>query len=280
MTRPPLRLHSLRPLLLWLLLFACAPLCTGCPQRFARPDDAFDAPASVIDQVMQRSASLTSLRIQTKSDYWDNAEGKRVVGRPVTLLTSSPSSLRIQIGSGFGSTLGALASNGALMTMLDLHNNVFYSGPPTLENISLLLPLYLSGEDFIRILSGGFPTANLSPTASSSATLTWDDTTGYYQLSIPLPNAQIQRVSLTHPDLAVSEIRILSSSDDTLYLYQAKDFSPYEGVPLPAKARFELPARELDVQLRIEKTEVNVDLPDALFLISAPDGVEHIRLSP
>jgi hypothetical protein len=278
MTRP--RLAPRRPqLLLWLCLCALAWLCAGCPQRFARPDDAFEAPADVISHLTARAGAVASVRLQTKGDYWDAAKGERVVGRPVTLLAAAPSSLRIQVGSGFGSTLGALASNGERLTMLDLQNNVFYSGPPTPENISLLLPLYLSGEDFVRVLTGGFPTTQLPPTWAERATLTWDEAPGHYHLTIPLPNAHTQRVSLTHPALAVAELRI-ASPDGTLYLYQAKDFSDYAGVPLPAKARFELPAQSIDVQLRVEKTEANVDLPDALFLISPPDGIEHIRLDP
>jgi hypothetical protein len=263
-------------LLIALVLLGLA--CTGCPQRIARPDDALTSPNDILSRTLDRHTPISDLRLQSKGDYWDTAQGQRVVGRPISILAASPASLRIQIGSGFGSTLGALASDGSQFSMLDLQNNVFYFGPATPENLSMLLPIYLSGADLVRVLSGGFPTSDLPPDWTSQATLDWNAESGQYRLSVPRTDGQRQVIELTYPDLAVAEIRIESASGDLHYLYQAKDFQVQQGVPLPQKVRFELPTREIDLQLRIEKTETNVSLPESLFTISAPPGVEQIPL--
>ena len=74
-----------------------------------------------------------------------------------------------------------------------------------------------------------------------------------------------------------NSIRIQADGKDD-YVYRAKDFEDIGGVPVPMKSRFELVSKELEVTLRIEQFDVNVDPPpnERLFRIPPPAGVESI----
>ena len=144
----------------WVLL---ALSLTGCPTTHPRPESALTAPAPALSGVDQKLNRAQDVRLQLKGTYFDERNGKRVAGRPVDVLARNPSSFYIEVGSGFGSALGALASDGVRFGMLDMQGNVFFTGPATPTNLSLLLPIYLAGDDFVRVLRGGFPLSDLAP---------------------------------------------------------------------------------------------------------------------
>lgn len=268
-----------RYLPLFLTLLALPVLLAASCGGISKPDDALETPYDILAAVDAHVHAAQDVRILAKGDYYDpNATPPRVVGRPVTLLAQHPASVRIQIGSGYGNVLGALASDGTDVTMLDLQNNVFYYGPATPKNLSAILPLYLPGDDLVRVLHGGFPTSGLEPDWRDRAELSWNQETGRYRLELPRQGEGTQIVELTHPELGVAEVRIRDAEGDELYTYIAKDFSVHGGIPFPAKSRFELPAKDIDLTLYVEKVEFNPGLRARLFSIQQPAGTQSVFL--
>ena len=233
--------------------------------------------ADVIAAVDVRLDSIEDVRIATKADYWDEERRERIAGRDVSISAALPGSLRVTLSS-FDKALASLASDGVDFAMLDLQNNIYYYGPATAQNISKLIPIYLSGEDFVRVLCGGFPTDTLVVGWRESTTLSWNDHSGRYRLDMPTVDGT-QQVELTHPDLAVAEIRIRRDDED-VYIYRAKNFTAIDGIPTAKKSRFELVEREIDVTLRIERWDYNVEPPETLYRIAPPAGSELVPLGP
>lgn len=260
--------------LLLLLLSSSLVACTGAHPR---PDDALSASVDVIDAVEQRMQGLGTVRIATKADYYDEAEGRRVAGRDVSIIAMAPASLRVDLSS-FGKAMAGMASDGQLFTMLDLNNEVYYHGPATRENISRLLPLYLSGADFVRVLHGGFPVDELVADWQQEAELSWNADTGRYRLELPRRDDTFQLVELGHPGLEVEEIRIVDAKNQELYSYVGKDFQVIDGVPVPTKSRFTIPERDVEVTLYVDSYELDVNVSSRIFNIPDPGYVDVVYL--
>jgi len=256
-------------------------LLSACHRSIQRPDDALTAAPDILAKVDARLERVSDVRLLTKGDYWDTRKGKRVVGQSIVVLARAPASVRIQINSGFGTAVSALASDGESFAMLDQHNKVYYYGPATAENLSSLLPIYLPGDDLVRVLRGGFPTALLDEGWRTRTTLTWNEETGRHRLVMPRADGTQQIVELTHPALAVAEVVLLNTEGEPLYRYQAKNFKTYDGIPLPGKSRFEVVTEEVDVILTMERVDLNPQdpaIPDRAFTIPPPAGVKQVPL--
>lgn len=272
-------MSSSRPAaLLALVLVALLASLVACTGAHPRPDDALASPVDIIDTLDHRMQGLDDVRIVTRADYYDEREGRRVAGRDVSIAARAPASLRVDLSSS-GKSLAGMASDGELFTMLDLINEVYYYGPATPRNISRLLPLYLPGEDFVRVLLGGFPTSELVADWQSKAELGWNSDTGRYQLELPRQDGNFQLVELSHPRLDVELIRIVDAKNREQYNYEAKDFKLVEGVPVPQKSRFTVPAQEVEVTLFVERYEFNVGLNPRIFTIHDPGSVDVVNLA-
>ncbi len=268
--------RALMPLLALLSTLVLGLTTAACSGAHARPDDALSAPADVLGALDDRLDRVDNVRVMAKADYWDEVHGERVVGRDLSISAQAPAALRVTLSS-FDKALASLASDGAEFSMLNLQENVYYYGPATTQNLSTLLPLYLSGGDMVRVLRGGFPMTDLTRDWREQATLAWNSDTGRYRLELPRRDARVMIVELTYPALAVAEIRIRADGEDE-YIYRAKDFEEVGGVLVPMKSRFEILSRDLEVTLRIEQFDVNVEPPPnaRIFRIPPPAGVEAV----
>ena len=249
---------------------------SACGGSFPKPDDALQDPQDLIKQVALRGNGITDLRIQAKADYWDEGTGERVMGNDVSIVAKSPAMLRVTL-THFDKAIASLASDGVQFQMLDLHNQRFYQGQATVENISRLLPIHLSSGDFFQLLCGAFPTDGLAPGWEAEAKLGWDEDTGHYVMEIPRQGDEALLVKLTYPDLNISELQI-RDSEGLRYLYRAKEFAKHDGLIFPEKARFEVVRDEVDLTLRVKVVESNVGLPDQIFSLRQPKGTELIEV--
>src|SRR5690606_25447123 len=68
-----------------------APLCLVCTLLIGacggipRPDDGIESSTVALDTIDERLQNVADVRIATKADYYDLDEGKRVVGREVSI---------------------------------------------------------------------------------------------------------------------------------------------------------------------------------------------------
>lgn len=262
-------------LILWIVIAA---LMTACPHRVPRPENALTVSTDVFAKVDQNLQKVDDINMQLLGTYWDAENGKRVADRPVDVLARNPSSLYVEVWTGFGKSAGAVASNGVHFSMLDMTNNAYYTGPATTTNLSRLLPIHIPSEDFIRVLRGGFPLSDLAPNWRATAALDWNEETGRYRLTLPTRDGGKQLVELTYPELGVAEIRVREASGSTTYLYQARAFEDHAGVSLPHETHFEWVSKQLDLVLKVEQLQINTELPPEAFQITSPSRLKQYHL--
>jgi len=248
----------------------------ACGGSVARPDDGWWEAAEVVAQVEERLEQVADLRIVAKVDYRDLERRERVVGRDVVISAKAPSLLRVTLSS-FDKALATLVTDGNLFQLLDVQQNTYFHGPATPRNLGRLLPLNLSAGDFYRVLAGAFPVALLSAEWPREAVLGWNGKTGCYVLDLPREAGGRLLVELEHPSLNIVEMRIVEAGK-VVYVYKARDFVARGGAQLPQRVRFEIGDDEIDVTLRVERVDVNVDPKAQVFSLPPPPGIEQIHV--
>ncbi|PJB43246.1 MAG: hypothetical protein CO108_10290 [Deltaproteobacteria bacterium CG_4_9_14_3_um_filter_63_12] len=252
-------------------------LVSACSGSIKRPDDALTSTRDVVAAIDSRLEAVQDVRIAAKVDYYDEERGERVVARDVSLSAAAPASLRVTLSS-FDKALASLASDGTDFSMLNLQENVYYHGPATVENLSQLFPLFLSGADFVRVLRGGFPIELLADGWREKTELGWNQETGRYRLEVATVDGGLQLVELTYPELGVAQIEI-KKDGESLYTYEGKDFQSPGVALFPVKSRFTLVERDTDVTLRVEGFDANVEPNERIFKIPPPAGAKVVDLS-
>ena len=232
-------------------------------------------------QIEQRSdATPETMRINARVDYVDEMNNKRVVGQDLILSSQKPSQMRITI-SAFDKAIATLVSDGEKFSLIDVGQNVFVTGTATPENISKILPVFLSAADLYRVIFGGFPTDGLAENYLENQTFAWDNAQGGYDRALPMQNGFTEHVYYAWPSGDIFRITV-TKDEEIFYQYDASEFKNYEqdGVTYryPAEILFNLPKQKTDVRLRVDKRDIDVEFSPAVFKLSPPNGVRVIEM--
>jgi hypothetical protein len=69
---------------------------------------------------------------------------------------------------------------------------------------------------------------------------------------------------------------------DPIFELRTGDFTTIEGdgftTTMPQRLRFIMEGEDIDISLDVERIDMNVSLPDTLFQLAPPPGVEEILL--
>lgn len=221
-----------------------------------------------------------SMRINSRIDYVDEINAKRVVGQDLILSAQEPSSLRITI-SAFDKALAALVSDGIAFALMDTSQNVFVTGIASPDNISRILPVFLSASDLYRVIYGLYPVDGLADDFEDRKSFQWDEKNGGYRLSLPMQNGLVENVFYSWPDGDIFKITVVEN-DKIVYQYEASEFKTYsddnQSWRFPNQILFSLPVQKTDVRLRVEKRDMNVDFAPAVFRLMPPAGAKIIVL--
>ncbi len=221
-----------------------------------------------------------SMRINSRIDYVDEINAKRVVGQDLILSAQTPASLRITI-SAFDKALAALVSDGIVFSLMDTSQNVFVTGIASPDNISRILPVFLSASDLYRVIYGLYPVDGLAEDFEDRKSFQWDEKNGGYRLSLPMQNGLVENVYYSWPDGDIFKITVVES-DKIVYQYEASEFKKYtednQSWRFPSQILFSLPVQKTDVRLRVEKRDMNVDFAPAVFRLMPPAGAKILIL--
>ena len=233
-----------------------------------------EPPVSLLDVYMhldEKPAKPSTLRVMAKVDYFDEIKGDRVAGRDFVISAQAPSSLRVTLSS-FDKALSTMVTDGESFYLMDATQNVFIMGRATAENISQLLPLYLSASDIYQVLMGGYPTEDLSEDWDSTKTFKWDGSVGAYCLTLPRKDGSQQQVFFSYPELDIVEMRFVRDGE-IHYQYIAKDFVEQDGIRFPDKIAFVMPEQKTDVRLRITQRDINLEFKPQVFILQPLEGM-------
>lgn len=249
--------------------------CCGTPIR--PPDDALEDPADLLDAMRIRLDGLQSGRFRVVTEYYGGE--LRGANFRIVVLVRQPGDLHIEVLSPFGQSLQTLVSNSVQLSLYDLEQEVFYYGTPSPENIARILPFYLTDVDIVRVLLGGPPLTLMSDDAEAYE-LEWDGERGSYHLTAPLRTGDGRlELWVRHDEWVIEAAKRLDEDGTLVFELRTGDFEPVGDFIIPMQLRFLLETEnEIDMSLEIESAELNVDLPDLLFELEPPRGIERVPL--
>ncbi|MBQ9243107.1 MAG: hypothetical protein IJ165_07745 [Proteobacteria bacterium] len=262
-------------------LFSCAVvfLFSGCASMRSIPEPDVATGYALSEIETEKGCALTSMRVISKIDYVDGVNGKRVVGQDLVFSARPPLDMRITI-SAFDKAVSTLVSDGAGFALIDVGQNVFVAGEATPENISQILPVYLSAADLFRVIYGDFPRDGLAADAFESQMFAWDPEKGGYRRTLGLADGRSMHVIYEWPSKAIKQIAVLSG-EKVQYAYEASGFEAVTGASglvctYPREILFSLPDQKTDVRLRIEKRDMDVEFSEAVFQLIPPAGSQIV----
>lgn len=262
-------------------LWIVAALSTGCAASRLVPEPEV-ATADALTQIDSAAGcALETMRIMSKIDYVDGVNNKRVVGQDLVFSAQPPLNMRITI-SAFDKAVSTLVSDGVGFALIDVGQNVFVTGHATPENISQILPVYLSAADLFRVIYGDFPKDSLAEDAAERQTFAWDAREGGYARTLALSDGRSMKVIHEWPSGAVKKITVLDGEKEA-YKYEASSFETVtteagQSCLYPREILFSLPEQKTDVRLRVEKRDMDVEFSPAVFRLIPPEGSQIILM--
>ncbi len=235
----------------------------GCGGAHPRPENAIEDPQVVLKALRERAEAMSSLSGQLALEVWQ--KGERVRLRQLVLV-QRPDKIRVDTLSPFDQPLSMMASDGASVSIYSLEKKRFWRGPATPDNLARLVPLRLEGDELAAVLRGSVPVLE-----GAEAAIDWDADVGCYRIDLTGP-ARRQRLCVEPKALRVLESSVWRGDE---LQYTAK-FGQYtdEGPPVPQRMRFEVPAEDLQVDVRVVDFKANPAVPEDAFAVEPPRGIE------
>jgi hypothetical protein len=252
---------------------ALAVLVAACGGRqISEPTDALEIPHEVLEATLERLFPIADGRIRAWLEIY-GGRGRARVRQAV--LYSFPDRVRIETISPFDTSLNVLVIRDGLLDFYDLQSQQYFRGAATPANLTSLAPIPLTPEDIVRVLAGGPPLDRVDPDPSTYA-LEWDRRIGAYVLTLPLLDGGSLDLHVRHGDWALAGARESAADGTLLYEVRCGDFRTVgtEEITMPHRIRVRVPAERVDLELEVERYDLNPGLPDPLFELQPPRGVE------
>lgn len=239
-------------------------LLTACPGNHGlRPDGPRIETAEQLLQAM-RSQRLQALRVEGTVDM---RRGDKRVKAHMIYLTRRPAWLRFETESFFDQPLSILVTDGMRFAAWDMKNGRFVRGSATPAHIARIIPVPLDGSEVAGVLMGDPPWIPYA-----RARLDWDADRGLYRME--LTTARARQVALVEPRLLRPLAVELWRHDRRVYHLQYEDWIERQGrAVVPRKIRFEMPADEIRLRIKIRRAQADPELADDLFVLEPPAGV-------
>ncbi len=239
-------------------------LLAACPGKHdLRPAGPRFETAEQLLQAM-RSQRLQALRVEGTVDM---RRGDKRVKAHMLYLTRRPAWLRFETESFFDQPLSILVTDGMRFSAWDMKNGRFVRGSATPAHIARIIPVPLDGSEVAGVLMGDPPWIPYA-----RARLDWDAERRLYR--IEFTTARARQVALIEPRLLRPLEVELRRGDRRVYQLQYEDWIERQGRAVaPRKIRFEMPADEIRLRIKIRRAQADPALADDLFELEPPAGV-------
>lgn len=243
------------------------------PPPAGDPLDADALQACIAD----RLDAIESVRVRATLEYYGD-DGRARIRQ--ALVAQAPADVRMEAISPFDTTLSVLVLRDGGLRFYDLQNEQFVVGRAVPEHIGRLIPLWLTAEDIVRVMLGAPPLDAASPTEAGE--VSWDGSAGAWRWRMSGVTGGELDVWVRHERCTFAGAHARDAAGTTTWelrtgSYETRDV---DGTPieLPTRYRFLLPAERIDISLEVERRTLNPDLPEELFELAEPRGVERIDL--
>lgn len=247
---------------------------SACGGAVPRPTNGPTDAAALVAAVGARAGAVRSLSGMLSLEVWRGNERVRL---RQLIAQRRPSHLRVDTLTPFEQPVSTLVSDGVTLSIYALDERRFYEGQATAENLARVLQVPVDAEALGALLRGELPLM----ADAGEPTLSWDGERGQWRLDVPTraPTDPARRQTLFVEPAANRLAEVVFKTGDTTTLHAwLGDYDGTGATAVPRRLRFEVPARALRVDARLQDHRVNVDLPDEAFMLEAPRGVTIERL--
>lgn len=222
-------------------------------------------PAELLAQLRRLGAERTSMRSDGRVTAF-GPEGR--IRLRAILVAQRPSAFRVETLTPFEQPIDVMVSGGERLWLLS--GGTLYEGAATAENVARLLPMPLRPEEVVETLLGGVPLSDrFVPTRV-------DDEDGRWVLVLDGPGGETGRLRVDPGTLRVLEAEVLEASGEARVKVRLDGYERAEdgGPAVPLHIDVEVPSRELEVRIRLQQPETNVEMPESIFEMAPPPGAE------
>jgi outer membrane lipoprotein-sorting protein len=225
-------------------------------------------PQALLEQARKAHAQPQTMTCDAKAFVEAPQNGGRY---ELHVSVKRPDSIRIEALTPVGDPAAVLVASAGKFALIDLRNNVYYRGPATPQNLSRLIPVPLTPQELVAVLTGDIPELPGSrPTASkreadgSQITFTREGIS--------------QQVSLGN-DLRVTRVQRLGEGGRISWAMKLDQHDDASGAQLPMLLHLDAPEAKTQVDLRLRKVVTGQEPPASAFLLAVPQGmrVEDVR---
>ena len=242
-------------------------LAAGCPG--AHTDRPYPAPtaAELVARIVKARDQLTSFRADSTMDYWVGSQ--RVKGEVLVMGKVGAKVRFAALSPAGGSTVVEMACDGGNFVLVDNQNNCALTGPCDAHSIAQFFHIDLTPDDFLHLALGTPPTPD-NPTG----TVTWDAAHGYEKVALTGGDTT-EQITIDARDKRLDVIDTeLDAGGKPVWTVANTDFKAVGAFRLPGKTRFQSPGDKQDLVVEWSgQRDVNLALPDNLFVLAAPPGL-------
>lgn len=244
-------------------------MLAGCTARPApRPIGAagpLPSAGAIAAALAERRAAVHSLRALAKLAYSapeDSGSARQI------LIAARPDRLRMEVLSPFGALFVLTANNGTLAAW-ERSSSTVYRGRASAANLARYVQVDLPVATAVELLLG-------TPPLEIDGTAVVSDDDGL----IKVWQERQARIQVGWFNAALEPLRYEEQTGDG-HVALRVSFDAYTrvgGLQVPSRLRVELPDEERRVEIALSETEINPELPPAVFVLQTPAGSQDVAL--
>ena len=231
------------------------------------------------------SLSSASVRVTFSSGRLDAGKLQEYRSAPAYILLKRPDMIRLNVQNPLTkTTIVELVSRGEEFFVWYPRENKFFTGRNDVKEFEVEGQPAFSARP-IHLFEAILP-RNVAPTAPEeriALTEEQDASTKYYVLMLFHETGgprmtPVRRLWIDRSNLAVARMETFAEDGARTSTVDYSDFVETDGFILPLAVRMERPADRYLLSLQFKAWRVNPDLPDSAFVLTPPDGAQHVVL--
>ncbi|HOG17231.1 MAG: hypothetical protein A4E73_01625 [Syntrophaceae bacterium PtaU1.Bin231] len=152
----------------------------------------------------------------------------------------------------------------------------FYRGPATAEGMSRFLPIAISANDLVRVLTGARPEV-----AGGQVVLKSSVERDFYRVDIASEGRRRQALLIDPRQDRLRRIEVFGALDEILYEAEFEDFQGIDGRLIPKRIELTVNAYggvKISIRYSDPNLSLGVEAGEDLFDLGSPDGVPVLPL--
>ncbi len=259
----------------FLLIIVWAGGCTTRrpPHRPPLPPSALPSAQELLGPFKARQQYLTGLRGLARMTYQDTQE-RGSANHAVAIAT--PDRFRLELFS-LLSVAAIHTCDGQMLAAYFPRDNVIYRGAASPLNIARFTRLMLSAREITRLLLG-FPIFSVEGESGTTNTVRLDPNDDTYRLDLPKSDGSVAALWFNTNTKHLRRWAMIAADGSTQTQGQLADYRQVQGLSFPFSITLSDAHEAQQVSLVYKNVELGPALPDSLFRLTPPSGVQEIDI--